>query len=33
VQHAVRELGVLRDLAQAGAGIAEFRERLQRGIG
>jgi hypothetical protein len=33
VQHAVRELGVLRDLAQAGAGVAEFGERLQRGVG
>jgi NAD(P)-dependent dehydrogenase (short-subunit alcohol dehydrogenase family) len=29
----VRELGVLRDLAQAGAGVAEFGERLQRGVG
>ena len=27
------ELGVLRDLAQAGTGVPEFRERLQRGVG
>jgi hypothetical protein len=29
----VGELGVLRDLAQAGPGVAEFRQRLQRGVG
>jgi NAD(P)-dependent dehydrogenase (short-subunit alcohol dehydrogenase family) len=33
VQHAVRELGVLRDLAQAGPGVAELGQRLQRGVG
>jgi hypothetical protein len=33
VQHAVREGGLLRDLAQAGPGVAEFRERLESGVG
>ena len=33
MQHAMRELGVLRDLAQAGAGVAELGERLQSRLG
>jgi len=33
VQHAVGELGFLRDLAQAGPGVAELGQRLQRGVG
>jgi hypothetical protein len=32
VQHAVRELGVLRDLAQAGARVAERGQRGERGL-
>src|SRR5258707_11876560 len=33
VQHPVRKLGFLRDLAQAGPRIAEFSEGFQRGFG
>jgi hypothetical protein len=33
VQHAVRERGVLRDLTQAGTGVAELGQRLERGVG
>jgi hypothetical protein len=33
VQHAVREPRVLRDLPQAGAGVAKLGERLQGRVG
>ncbi len=33
MQNPMREFGILGDLAQAGAGVAQFRERLQSGLG